>query len=88
MSFMLMHSCTFHAEGEANAVARHVRRYFDVESRQECKYYRLYIRRLYTLSKGKGGETERERERDKESGFARSRVGTGVRGTDFPGAPT
>lgn len=40
--------------------------------------YILYIER-------EEGAGER---REKESGFARSRVGTGVRGTDFPGAPT
>lgn len=57
MSFMLMHSCTFRAVGDANiaTIVRHVRRYFDVESRHGD-----YISVLRATGKREG---ERERER-------------------------
>jgi len=59
MSSMLMHSCTFRAGGDANiaTTVRHVRRYFDVESRQgDYIDFALRVTRR-----------ERKRERERES---------------------
>lgn len=60
-----------------------VRRYFDVSHANGVRVLPTIYTPTILYIKRKGGR----RGRDKESDFACPRVETGVRGTDFPGAP-